>query len=133
MAAHCDHNPSQSAKKPSSEVFSAGYPLNAAPPFPPFIKVLCMFHSNTANNNKNPPNLKGIFQFMNNFTPYEESGSMKKSKKPNRGIICDVKNCLYHDGIGKCMAEQIAVGPTYATSSSDTVCATFRPKSDILQ
>ncbi len=65
---------------------------------------------------------------MDRFKPYEESGSEKKSKKRNKGIICDVRNCMYHDGVGRCMAEQIAVGPTYATSASDTVCATFRPK-----
>ncbi len=66
---------------------------------------------------------------MNNFIPYESSGSEKKSKKANKGIICDVRNCVYHDGVGKCMAGQIAIGPSYATSSRDTVCATFRPKS----
>ena len=65
---------------------------------------------------------------MNTFAPYESTGSEKKSRKPNKGIICDVRNCMYHDGVGKCMAREIAVGPSFAMSSSDTVCATFRPR-----
>ena len=44
------------------------------------------------------------------------------------GVSCDVKNCVYHDEYDRCTADRIAVGPTYATSSSDTVCAPFRPK-----
>ena len=44
------------------------------------------------------------------------------------GVSCYVKNCVYHDEYDRCTADRIAVGPTYATSSSDTVCATFRPK-----
>lgn len=44
------------------------------------------------------------------------------------GISCDVKNCVYHDEYDHCTADRIAVGPTYASSTSDTVCATFRPK-----
>lgn len=43
-------------------------------------------------------------------------------------IVCAVKNCAYHCGDCSCNAQQIAVGPTYASSSSDTVCATFKPK-----
>lgn len=54
-------------------------------------------------------------------------------KKPKnhkiKGINCDVKNCVYHDGECNCTADRVAVGPTYASSCSDTVCATFRPKS----
>ena len=45
-----------------------------------------------------------------------------------RGIRCDVKNCLYHDGDSYCTADRIAIGPSFATSCTDTVCATFRPK-----
>ncbi len=45
-----------------------------------------------------------------------------------RGISCDVRNCAHHDGDCYCTAEQITVGPSYATSSTDTVCATFRQK-----
>ena len=48
--------------------------------------------------------------------------------KAIKGITCDVRNCVYHDCENHCTAEKIAVGPSYAESSSETVCATFRPK-----
>ena len=51
-----------------------------------------------------------------------------KGGKHIKGITCDVKNCIYHDGDAYCTADRIAVGPTYASSTSDTVCATFRAK-----
>lgn len=44
-----------------------------------------------------------------------------------KGVYCDVKNCVHHDGESRCTAKEITVGPSYATSSSDTVCATFKP------
>lgn len=43
------------------------------------------------------------------------------------GISCDVRNCEYHQEGHKCVAREIKVGPGYATSSSDTICATFKP------
>lgn len=49
--------------------------------------------------------------------------------KHNRGITCDVRNCAYHDGDCYCTAQKIAVGPSFATSCSDTVCATFKQRS----
>lgn len=45
-----------------------------------------------------------------------------------KGINCSVKNCVYHDGDTYCTAEQIAVAPSTAESSSDTACATFKPE-----
>lgn len=51
-----------------------------------------------------------------------------KAKETSSQIVCGVKNCAYHCGDCSCNAEQIAVGPTYASSSGDTVCATFKPK-----
>lgn len=48
----------------------------------------------------------------------------------NKGITCDVKNCQYHEGDCHCTASKIAVGPSFATSSTDTVCATFKAKKD---
>ena len=48
--------------------------------------------------------------------------------KKNKGISCDVKNCTYHEGECTCTADKIAVGPSYATSCTDTVCATFKQK-----
>lgn len=46
----------------------------------------------------------------------------------NGQIVCRVQNCAYHCGDSTCAAHQIAVGPTYASSGKDTVCATFKPK-----
>lgn len=43
------------------------------------------------------------------------------------GIHCDVTNCQYNDQKA-CCAKQIKVGPQYASTSADTVCATFRPR-----
>ncbi len=56
------------------------------------------------------------------------SSNEKDCCKHIKGIQCDVKNCVYHDGETYCTAGQIAVGPSYATSSADTVCATFEQK-----
>ena len=44
-----------------------------------------------------------------------------------KGVCCDVKNCTYHDGETHCTAKEITVGPTYASTSHDTACATFKP------
>ena len=44
-----------------------------------------------------------------------------KTCKCNKGVSCDVTNCVYHDGESHCTAERINVGPTYATSCTDTV------------
>ena len=52
-------------------------------------------------------------------------------KNVNKGISCDVKNCAYHDGETRCTAREITVGPTYASTSGDTACATFKPNSDM--
>lgn len=60
---------------------------------------------------------------------------MKQSKETNKtgkhlkGVACDVKNCAFHDGECYCAANRIAVGPSYANTSGETVCATFKPKS----
>ena len=51
-----------------------------------------------------------------------------KTCKSNKGVACDVINCVYHDGESHCTAEKINVGPSYATSCTDTVCATFKQK-----
>ncbi|MGI6166547.1 MAG: DUF1540 domain-containing protein [Eubacteriales bacterium] len=45
-------------------------------------------------------------------------------------ISCDVKNCYYHDSSNYCTAEQINVGPGSAETSAETLCTTFRPKSE---
>ncbi len=48
--------------------------------------------------------------------------------KHNRGVTCDVKNCCFHDGESYCTASKISVGPSFASSCTDTVCATFKSK-----
>lgn len=48
----------------------------------------------------------------------------------NDGIVCDVKNCKYHVDGCYCCADKIAVGPSSAVTSADTVCATFKPKEE---
>ena len=48
----------------------------------------------------------------------------------NKGITCDVKNCQYHSGECNCTAEMIKVGPNFACTSAETVCATFKAKKD---
>lgn len=45
-----------------------------------------------------------------------------------KGVVCDVRNCSYHDGDNYCTADKIAVGPSFATSCTDTVCASFKLK-----
>lgn len=45
-----------------------------------------------------------------------------------RGIVCDVRNCAYHDGDSYCTANRIRVGPLSANRSGETACATFRPR-----
>lgn len=65
---------------------------------------------------------------MDHFEPYDEASRDKKPGKKIKGVVCDVKNCVWHDGQSHCSAGQIAVGPSYATSCADTVCATFRQK-----
>lgn len=45
-----------------------------------------------------------------------------------KGIVCDVKNCAYHDGETACYAGCICVGPREADCSANTACATFKPK-----
>ena len=55
---------------------------------------------------------------------YECGGGCKHIK----GIKCNVQNCYYHDCDTYCTAGEIAVGPTSAHSSGETLCATFKPK-----
>ncbi len=45
-----------------------------------------------------------------------------------KGIKCNVQNCYYHDCETYCTANEIAVGPRSADTSSETLCATFKPK-----
>ena len=51
-----------------------------------------------------------------------------KEQKHIEGIVCDVKNCQYHDCETHCTAKQILVGPSKADTSTDTACTTFKPR-----
>lgn len=53
-----------------------------------------------------------------------------KEEKCVKGINCAVKSCEYHDGEKHCMAGCIAVGPENACCCSDTVCATYRRRTE---
>ncbi|MBQ6381914.1 MAG: DUF1540 domain-containing protein [Clostridia bacterium] len=46
--------------------------------------------------------------------------------KVHNCIKCNVTNCEYHDKANHCCASEIEVGPHYANTSSDTICATFK-------
>ena len=50
------------------------------------------------------------------------------SAKHIKGVMCDVKNCAYHNGANECYAGCICVGPREANCSANTSCATFKPK-----
>ena len=56
------------------------------------------------------------------------AASASAQQKHNKGVNCDVKNCAYPDGECYCCADTISVGPSFATSCTDTVCATFKSK-----
>lgn len=45
-----------------------------------------------------------------------------------KGIHCDVKNCVHHDGDCYCTADKISVGATYANKTEDAACVTFEKK-----
>lgn len=42
-----------------------------------------------------------------------------------KDIKCDVANCVYNEGNGRCSAGEIKVGPSNAQNSTETLCATF--------
>ena len=67
---------------------------------------------------------KGDTQKMEENKKYETNCGCKHIK----GIKCNVENCYYHDCDTYCTANEIAVGPHNAESSSETLCATFKPK-----
>ena len=47
------------------------------------------------------------------------------------GIVCDARNCVYHDGDSYCTAARISIGSVTACHSSETRCATFVMRGDI--
>lgn len=70
---------------------------------------------------------------MGIFDSFDDMRTHTRSKTPKhiKGIRCDVKSCSYHDGDNYCTANQVAIGPGFAVSCTDTVCATFKPKSSL--
>lgn len=64
---------------------------------------------------------------MNNGSEKRGCGT-DAAKDHIKGICCDVQNCVYHACDTYCTASQIAVGPRSATTSADTVCATFKER-----
>ncbi len=59
-----------------------------------------------------------------------KTGNRNCCEKINAGVNCDVKNCVYHRGEYSCIAEKIVVGPGFATTATETICATFKAKRD---
>ncbi|HAN44315.1 MAG TPA: DUF1540 domain-containing protein [Ruminococcaceae bacterium] len=57
---------------------------------------------------------------------------MKKDKITEsnhiKGIKCDVTNCHYNDKQQYCTADEVHIGPQFATCAADTVCASFKPE-----
>ena len=60
----------------------------------------------------------------------KNSNCCKSEEKHIKGIVCDVKNCEYHDCETHCTAKQILVGPSSAANSGETACTTFKPRCD---
>jgi|GEM_PF-185672 len=72
----------------------------------------------------------GFFDIDAYSRPYSEDKRSAKNSNPRhiRGISCDVSDCVYHDGENYCTADKIAIGPSYAKSCTDTICATFKQR-----
>ena len=51
-------------------------------------------------------------------------------KKELKGVVCDASMCVHHGWGNTCHAKEISVGPHSACCTSETVCATFKPKND---
>ena len=74
---------------------------------------------------KNGNQIERVVNFMNTKRNVDcECNTAKEIK----GIVCDVKSCLYHSVENKCCAGTISVGPHDAHSSSSTSCVTFKAK-----
>lgn len=64
---------------------------------------------------------------------FDNSLTVKPDTLPRhiKGITCDAHNCVFHDGDGLCTAERVNIGNIVATSSAETRCATFEPRSGV--
>ena len=47
-----------------------------------------------------------------------------------KGITCDVVTCEYHHAGGQCCAGHIKVGPSQAEVSRETLCTTFKNRTE---
>ena len=56
----------------------------------------------------------------------------ENSRKELQGVCCDAVQCVHHGRDNTCHAKGISVGPHSAESVTETVCATFKAKSDPL-
>ncbi|MBO7549184.1 MAG: DUF1540 domain-containing protein [Clostridia bacterium] len=54
----------------------------------------------------------------------------EEERKRNKGVSCSVAECAYHCGENACAARTVSVGPVNARCCAETVCATFRSKSE---
>lgn len=59
---------------------------------------------------------------------YTQGGECRHIK----GVKCNVHTCYYHENDCDCTAHEVAVGSVGSTAcadcSSDTLCATFKPR-----
>ena len=55
--------------------------------------------------------------------------ALQTPAKHIKNLTCCVGNCAYNDGDGYCTAGGVSIGPGYASSCTDTACATFRKRS----
>ncbi|MGI5957940.1 MAG: DUF1540 domain-containing protein [Massiliimalia sp.] len=56
--------------------------------------------------------------------------SKKTEQKCICGIHCNVENCVHNNHHCGCTAKQIQVGPTYAASTTDTICQSFKEQTN---
>ncbi|MBE6904051.1 MAG: DUF1540 domain-containing protein [Ruminococcaceae bacterium] len=49
-----------------------------------------------------------------------------ENKKGHKNIKCNVCNCVYHCDDNHCGADSINVGPSFADTAAQTVCASFK-------
>lgn len=59
---------------------------------------------------------------------FNVDGNVDSRPQHIRGIVCDVASCAYHDGDSYCTARRIRVGPVSASNSTQTLCATYKPR-----
>ena len=58
------------------------------------------------------------------------NNTKKDRTKHQKGISCAVGSCAYHDGDCSCCAEKVQIGPASACRCSETVCATFKERTE---